>query len=225
MPDAPEPKRGRPKRSDVKFTPDVMEQIQVMWLRGDSFLKIAREIGTTRQAVWYRVKTSCRKEWSKRMEKRLADEVARVDNLMSHAWDQLLKSKNPDKQISEETINGPNGETVKHVTKRSRQKENPTWGQLILGCIQLRAKLLGVERPAKAQIRHRHDVSGGLRVAGIDPSVLDEAMVKRLQAISDKMEAKKGKPSHAITTDQRIDATPDDEGERADDGGGGVVDA
>ena len=88
-------KAGRPKKSERKVTPQVLEEIGGRYLRGNPLSEIAQALELSYTTVRYHLEHSIRPAWKERLQKRLDEELARVAKIEATAWRKFRESCEP----------------------------------------------------------------------------------------------------------------------------------
>lgn len=125
---------------------DNAEKIGRMYCKGQSQRDIAAELGISRQTVVKSLR-EIRRIWQERLGDTIADhraeQLAKIDRIEATAWEAYEISKRPAKEISNE-----DGEHAKTIRKKKwRSEGNPKFLELATRQIELRIKLLGLDKP------------------------------------------------------------------------------
>ena len=171
------PGNSRPGRRPV--TPEVLQKIGRMWLRGQNNCEIAKEIGVDESTVRYHLQNHIRPIWHEDMRSRLAEDLAKVALLERTAWERF-ESKVPCEthaQVEKALLeDGNKPRIVKQAVRKITRTGEVAWLQIVQWCLEFRARIHGHFAPT------RHQVYDGseFRVAGMTPVQVDQMMLERL---------------------------------------------
>lgn len=168
---------GRPRTDERPITPEILERISDMWIRGYSLGEIAKQIHVTKRCVAYHVKRHAVPTIEANINSSAKLEVARLDALQAEAW-RAYRDHRPVEKIVEtkEAIDRENGKVKLRSIIQRHGGQRSAWLQLVLSCIQERARILGLYPPTGFNVRLDHEV----RVAGGDLGELSETLVSGL---------------------------------------------
>lgn len=193
---------GRPKRSQRAVTPEVLEEISLALLHGQSCLATAKRLEIDESTVRHYRDKVLRPQWEAEAQAQRGMQLAKIDRLEAFAWDRLYASTKPmrRKQIRQavaDVIKGKRGAGKADGTKGDRDLEivervmgsvtkigEACWAQIIEWCGDYRARVFGYYAPTKHMLELNE-----LRVAGPDPEAVDEGMLERLmQKVRERQE-------------------------------------
>lgn len=188
------------KRSPVQVEYDRMEEA-AMYLKGipareiHQYLLDNREYEISLRTVYEDIK-QVREQWKESYlrdyDAAKSQELARIDELEREYWDSYRRSlRDKEEKESESKQDEQLGRGGKVVTgyssKKARHKVekrdgNPKYLEGIERCIQLRAKILGLDEPKKVQI----DWRSRAREEGIDPDTIKADLVNQFVSAAEK---------------------------------------
>ena len=174
-------KRGRPPAGETPITPMTLRQIGILWLEGWSKWEIAKEIGVDEQTIRYHINNTIRPQWVEDGRSRLAEDLAKVALLERTAWERFHANAPGEtvEQIEQGLLEGGSKlRIIKRATRTVTKTGEAAWLDTVRWCIEFRAKIFAHYAPT----RHHVDHDGELRVAGMSPDEVDQAMLRRLFA-------------------------------------------
>lgn len=176
------PKRrpGRPKKNERVVTPEVLETIAKLFLRGRTLRQIGAEVGISFQSVAYHIESSIRPQLRENRQRSVGEFLGEVREVFRSAWDQFEKSTLEPIEITTERkgLSNPSGQSggsskltvLERKTRRTRPRGDVQCLKVVMGCLGLEQSVLGF--PEEQDI--------GLRYAGADPETIDDEMVERM---------------------------------------------
>lgn len=176
---APTRKRGRPKKGESPITPQRLRQIGILWLEGVGASEIASVVGCDESTIRYHLDSTIRPQWVEDGRSRVAEDLARVAHLERTAWERFHANAPGEtiEQVEQGLLEGGNKlRIIKKATRTVSKTGETAWLDIVRWCIEFRAKIFAHYAPT----RHHIDHGGELRVAGMTPSEVDQAMLKRL---------------------------------------------
>ncbi len=171
--------RGYHKPGTRPVTPEVLQRIGRMWLQGRNNCEIAKEIGIDESTVRYHLQNNILPLWQEDMRSRLAEDLAKVALLERTAWERYDSSvpSEPHELIEKALLEGGSKpRIVKQAVRKITKTGDTAWLQIVQWCIDFRARIHAHYAPT----RHHVDHGGEMRVAGMTPTEVDQAMLKRL---------------------------------------------
>lgn len=147
-------KRKMKRRATVTTDLDVL-RLTELYLKGWSQRRIADELGTTHQLVYYHLK-KIRAEWKaealQNIDELQSRELAKLDKLESTYWEAWDRSVLNSERKSERTKTLDDGkqEFTQEIVTEGRDG-NPAFLAGIERCIERRCKLLGLDAPVKLE--------------------------------------------------------------------------
>ncbi|MCP4535796.1 MAG: hypothetical protein GY832_01455 [Chloroflexi bacterium] len=173
--------RGRMKKGRSPITPGVLAKIASMYLKGATKMDIAREVGVDRKTVTKHLEERVKPAWKEEQIVSVTEDLARISMIERMAWDRFEKSCSPQtkKVIKQALVDGVGKlRIVEKILSQAKTTGETHWVNVIQWCIEFRAKVGGYYAASKLDINH----GGELRVAGMTPGEVDEAMLTRLVA-------------------------------------------
>lgn len=186
---------GRPKKQDRPVTPEVLDQIRALYVRGKGARKIAQIIGTSLTTVQHHlnftIKPILRQEgnWDSALQMARAEEVIAI---AFEGFDRSLRAASktrekygPEKSATERLKakirkKAPQGLKCNKLLERTletiERDGDKGWLELVLAAMDFMAKVKGGYAPARLNINQQSE----LRVAGLSPPELDELMYRRI---------------------------------------------
>jgi hypothetical protein len=155
---------GKPRRADRPVTPEALERIEEMHLKGRSLREIGDAIGITPAGVHYHLEHTIRPKWRAAAVGRLETELAKIDLIERIAHERFQKSTEPKTRQQREKalrMGGAAPVVVKRVLEKTTRTGEACWIELAKWCVEQRAKIFGHYAPEKHQI-----VEGAPRFAG-----------------------------------------------------------
>ncbi len=129
-------------------------KVSTYYLRGWSYRQIGLELGCGVGTV-HRDIESLLSEWREQQLENtkliVIRELTRIDTIEQEAWKGWLKSTGDSEEIIEETGDSPKGPFSRNRTKLVGQSGDPRFLNVVLGCVQERCKILGVNAPMKIE--------------------------------------------------------------------------
>lgn len=178
----PRRRPGRPKRGQEIVTPELLEQIGAMWLQGVSPRAIGEAVGVDRMTIQHHLEQTIRPEWHEMMRGRLSEDLAKVALLEKIAWQKFNACEPCEsiEQVERALAKGKGGRSRMKITRQAtrsvRRFGEAGWLEIVKWAIEFRARVFAHYAPAK----HRVDIGGDFRVAGMGPAEVDQAMLNRL---------------------------------------------
>lgn len=129
-------------------------QIARMYLQGVPQMRIGRQLGISQPTVSKDLK-AIRTAWLESaivdLDKRKAIELAKIDEVERNAWEQWEASKEDAREIERQVTGEENGKLQlgEGKTKLKGQTGNPKFLEIVLSCIDRRAKMFGLDAPIK----------------------------------------------------------------------------
>ena len=180
-------KPGRPEHAQRPVTPEILERIATLWLKGWSSRKIGREVGIAHSTVGYHLRHTVQPRWRSQSMRPVEEELAKIDNLERTAWehfesDDLAETREQlEEALLEVAADSKNNSlaVVKRATVKIRRFGQTAWLEVVEWCIAERCKLLG----HYGARHHRITAEASFRVAGQTPAEVDDAMLVRLACL------------------------------------------
>ena len=172
----PKRKRGRPKKNDAAVTPEKLEIIADLWLRGKSYRSIAEEIGVDEKTVRHHLNAKIKPVWREEINSELHVEMAKVAKIEQVAWECFANSQDDETRetVKERLIEATaNLELAEKITSKLKREGSTAWMTVIQWCIDWRAKVAGTYSATKIDV-------GDYRVAGKATADVDNEMMTRL---------------------------------------------
>ena len=191
----PEKRRpGRPKKVERPVTPEVLEEIGQLWLKGKSNRKIGELLGVAHSTVTHHVEHTIKPLWRNRVQFEASIEIARADEVIRLAfegYDRSLRPATKNRQkysaeqikakIRKKAPAGLNRERLLERTLETIERDGDRgWLELVLAAMDFKAKVKGGYAPAQVRISQASE----LRVAGVNPIELDELMFQRIAELT-----------------------------------------
>lgn len=155
------PKRNRVQREIA------LAEVAAYYLSGVSQHQIAERQGVTRSQVQYDLRI-LRTRWHEAalrdFDERIAEELAKIDNLEREYWDAWERSTGRASAVTRERGGAPE---LPMSAAAARSKGNPGFLVGVQWCIDRRIKLLGIDAPVKVDITER--VRAFALAQGFDP--------------------------------------------------------
>ncbi len=170
---------GRPKRSEPVVTPAMILGIAEYWLKGWGTIRIGQEYGIDPTTVRHHLDKTVRPQWHEEMRSRLAEDMAKVDLVERTAWERFHAAEPGEtREVVEKALleGGSKPQIIKQVKSAVTKTGEVAWIQVIQWCLDFRARIHAHYAPT----RHKVDLGSELRVAGLTPDQVDQAMLKRL---------------------------------------------
>ena len=170
---------GRPHHHERPITPDKIELISAWYLEGVSAEVIASRLLVAADTIRHHIAVSIRPAWRERMGDRAVEELAKLDRIESLCWQRFYESLKPKtrkyikEEIDAETKDGIVWKKVEKKLQRLKSNGSAVWFNVILDCMDRRAKLLGL-------YIERHIIESDFRVAGRTAEAVDEEMFARV---------------------------------------------
>ena len=156
-----------------------MDRIGTLWLQNVPTTVIAKEIGVDEKAIRYHLENTIRPMWHDDMRSRLTEDLAKVALIERIAWERF-ESNAPGEtteQIEKALVGGKGRlRLVKQAVRSVTRTGEMGWLQIIQWCLDFRARIHAHYAPTRTHV----DIGGDLRVAGMSPVEVDQAMLKRL---------------------------------------------
>lgn len=169
----------------AKFTPEQRQQhiatVESLYLSGQSQADIGKEIGVSQQQVSKYLR-KLQAAWLARLGEGLESvkgrELARLDRLEREYWRAWERSQQ-DAETVKQKVNGK-GETAKVQAEKSTkgQSGDPRYLQGIMGCIEMRVKIVGGFAPTKLDVTWKET----LEQHGLDAGSVFEQLVQAAYA-------------------------------------------
>jgi hypothetical protein len=178
--EAPARSPGRPKASERPITPERLEEIRVLWIRGTPITQIAARFAVDEKDIRHHIDRVVRPSIAAAGDREAVDFLDKWDHIQVVAWELLEKSKSPitRREVHKElTAAGAPLAIVKRIVKRISRTGEPCWLNIIALAIQEQAKICGVYAPTKLKIEE-----DDFRFAGLTPEECDAAALARLKA-------------------------------------------
>lgn len=126
-------------------------RVAEMYLKGRKLGEICFLIGICRRTLKDDL-TAIREEWKDArvgfMERAVAEQLEKLDQVEAEAWEQWERSKQPAKVTMQ--TESPNGKVTVKIERRE-QCGDPRYLAIITDCGEQRCKLLGVNAPLKTE--------------------------------------------------------------------------
>lgn len=170
-------KRGRPKKTEPVMTPEVIETIRRMYVRGCGARKIAEAIGTSPTAVQYQIEHTVKPLLRESAQFDTGLQLSRAEEIILLAFEGYERSLQPAAKKREKF-------TVAAAIKQKIKQKSPAglkltesqldtiqrdgdrgWLEIVLSAMDFMAKIKGAYAPKR--VFHEDT---GLRVAGLDRS-------------------------------------------------------
>jgi len=117
-----------------------------LYTQGVTQMKIADYLGVSQSVISADLKI-IRQEWLENIRRDygelVAEELAKINRVEAEAWDQLEASK----RVAIRTITKTEGDKETITTHEEEELGDPRFMNIILGCIDKRCKLLGLDGP------------------------------------------------------------------------------
>ena len=172
-------KAGRPRKNERVITPEKLEVIASMWLRGNTQSSIARKLGVSQKSITYHLKNSIQPMWREELNNDLHCELAKVAEIERAAWECFEASQGDEtkKVIKERLMDAThNIELAERITSTLKREGSPAWMDVIRWCIDFRAKIAGHYAPTRMEV-------DDFRVAGKPIGDVDKDMMQRLAGL------------------------------------------
>lgn len=157
----------------------MLETIADCILKGMSQRKTAQKCGIDESTVRYHLENTLRPRWREDARGALHEDLAKVLLVEKVAW-QHFESSVPGETregIKKALLErGIRPRLVEQATTKITRRGQVAWLEIVQWAIEFRAKVFGHFAPT----RHHVDVGGQLRVAGLDPCQVDQAMLEKL---------------------------------------------
>ena len=183
----PKRKRGRPKAKNKVVTPEVLEKIGRLWVRGWTWRAIAAEVGVSSTTVGHHITATIKPQWRKELNSDLHSELAKLAEMERVAWACFEASRGDEtKEIVKDRLIEETGnlELAERITSKLKREGSAAWMGVIQWCLDFRAKMQGSYAPTKVEVE-------GFRVAGSGASDIDQRMMGRLAELM----AERSRPS------------------------------
>jgi len=159
---------------------DVYHKSAELHLQGKTLKEIGEITGRCKATVCRDLK-AIRAEWRKQavqdIGEKIADELAKVNNVERQAWEAWEKSKRNKEVRTTKSIKG----TIEKTIQTEGQSGNPTFLGKIIDCIQRRCELLGLDRPKKKVVSGPD--GGPVQLQAVLPNELPGFTDERLEQI------------------------------------------
>lgn len=158
---------GRPLGGEEIVTPEVLERIGDLYLRGGTLRNIAEAVDVSKRTIEHHLEHSIKPLWQSELIVNAREQLARVEYLYRIAWERFESSstKNPQDELAMVPFMG--------IFDKLKRHGEVQWLDVVKWCIDYTAKIGGLY----AAKRVRLESSGGLRVAGKTPSEVDAETV------------------------------------------------
>jgi hypothetical protein len=183
---------GRPRKSERPVTPEVLNEIAELWLKGKSSYEIGLAIGVAKNAVDHHLEHVIRPAWRKSLGLEAKILEARSElliRLFFQGYERSLRDKGEERQkqvqrkrddTAAKAMKAAKGDArleqlVERTVTRGARDGDKGWLLGVLDVMDFQAKLAGLYAPS----RHSMHVESELRVAGLTPAELDEKMLRR----------------------------------------------
>ncbi len=164
-------KPGRPRHDEVAITPEKLQAMAEMYLRGQTLNAIARALGVNPGTVKDHLERHLRPMWVQEQVVRAEEELAKVSVVERVAWEKFTASSEP---VTREMVREELTKTGKVAKKtiemvRTKRTGEVVWLDIVKWAIEFRCKLTGL-------MIDRHEIkhSGGIRLAGQAPDEFDK---------------------------------------------------
>lgn len=191
-------KPGRPKKSERPVTPEVLEQIGSLYLRGKSARQIALVIALNESSVRHHLEHTIKPLWRNAIQWDAAIEVARADEVIRLAFEgyelstdasrterqKFSAAESLKKKVKGKLPKGDAGKEklVERMLETVACKPDPAWLLIVVRMMDFKAKVKGGYAPKRINVQQHSE----LRVAGLTPSALDQAMLSRAAELIDE---------------------------------------
>ena len=148
-----------PKRSKEQIEADY-PRIAEWYVKGWSQYRMGQELGISKQSVNHQLKNLIkrwREDTALKIDDHKARELAKLNHVEKEYWEAWDKSKEASRTAKQRT--DARGETKEII--QTEEVGDPRYLQGVMGCIDRRCKILGVDAPVKSEI------SGGLTISDI----------------------------------------------------------
>ena len=183
----PKRTRGRPKANNKVVTPEVMEKIGRLWVRGWTYRAIAAEVGVSATTVGHHITATIKPQWKEELNSDMHSELAKLAEVERVAWACFEASRGDEtKEIVKERLIEETGnlDLAERITSKLKREGSAAWMGVIQWCLDFRAKLQGSYAPTKVEVE-------GFRVAGAGAEAVDRRMMERLSELM----AERSRPS------------------------------
>ncbi len=169
-------KNTRP-RSPAELARD-KRRVASMYLRGQTQMEIAAQVGRT-QTVVSRTLKELQAAWIDSalvdFDQMRGEELAKIDNLEREYWEAWHRSVGEHRKTLQEKIKSDDGDKDKEQVRTEELVGDPKFLQGVLGCIDRRVKLLGLDEPQRFELGWKEQA----RKHGIeDPDAFEEDLVE-----------------------------------------------
>ena len=178
-PVAPRRKAGRPKKNNAAVTPEKLDIIGKLWLRGHSYRSIATHIGVDEKTIRHHLNAKIKPEWREELRNELHVELAKVAHVEQVAWRCFEVSQGDETRetVKERLIDETNNLALaEKITSKLKREGSTAWIAVIQWCIDWRAKVAGTYSATKIDV-------GDYRVAGKGTGDVDKEMMERLSSL------------------------------------------
>jgi len=176
---------GRPKPGERVVTEAILMQIAEKHLQNMGPSAIGKALGIDESTVRHHLKQTIMPRWQEDMRSKLHEDLAKVSLIEKVAWERFHNAKPGETVEHVEKALSKKGRMriVKQATRAVTRTGEAAWIQVIQWCVDFRARIHAHYAPT----RHKVDLGSELRVAGMTPDQVDQAMLKRLmQSIEDR---------------------------------------
>lgn len=170
-------KRGRPKKTEPVMTPEVIETIRRMYVRGCGAKKIAQEIRTCHKSVQYQLDHTIKPLIRELAQFDTGLQMSRAEEIIVLAFEGYERSLQPATKKREKFLvaaaikekikqKAPAGLKLTEAQLDTIQRDGDRgWLEIVLAAMDFMAKIKGAYAPKR--VFHEDT---GLRVAGLDRS-------------------------------------------------------
>lgn len=182
-------KPGRPKKRETPCTPEVIEKIGRLFLKGKTNLQIAEAIGVTENAIAHHLNHTIKPLWRNGISWDASVEMARADEVIRMAFEGYDRSCEQSTKTREKYSTEAQKSAIKKKAPRAANKErlvertlekierdgDKGWLELVHLMMDFKAKVKGGYAPARLNVQQQTE----LRLAGMTPAQLDQSMLER----------------------------------------------
>lgn len=180
---------GRPSKRERPVTPEVLEEMGQLYLRGKSERQIGQIFGLALSTVQHHLNHTIKPLWRNRVQWDAAIELERADEVIRLAMEGFDRSLRTARKLREkygvEEIKAKvkkkapkaanKRQLVERTLERIKRDGDRGWLELVHLMMDFKAKVKGGYAPARLNISQQSE----LRVAGMSPAQLDQVMLAR----------------------------------------------
>jgi transposase len=192
----PAPKKrkvGRPKKSERPVTPELVQEMGSLYLRGKSERQIGQIFGLAQSTVQHHLNHTIKPLWRNAVQFEASIEIARAEEVIRLAFEgfdrSLIESTKSRERFSLEAQKSkirkkapkrasgrPAQRLVERTLETIQRDGDKGWLELVHLMMDFKAKVKGGYAPSRFHVSQQTE----LRVAGLTPSELDQKMLERM---------------------------------------------